>query len=79
VVQEVEDQRVQHGEPGVTDSAAVVAGLVGAAVEVAGLMPEPDGDLLGHGGEADGVGDAAGPDRPWGIGPSQRGEAGQGR
>ena len=79
MVQEVEDQRVQHGERGVADGAAVAAGLVRAAVEVAGPVPEAHSGLLGHGGEADRRGGAAGPHRPGGVGAGQRREAGQGR
>ena len=79
VVQEVEDQRVQHRQRRVADSATVVAGLVRAAVEVAGAVPEAHGGLLGQGREPDGLGDAAGPDRPGGVGAGQRREAGQWR
>jgi hypothetical protein len=69
VVQEVEDQCVQHGERGVAHGAAVVAGLVRAAVEVARPVPEAHSGLLGHSHEADRRGRGAAPDRPGGIAP----------
>jgi hypothetical protein len=50
-VQEVEDQRVQHGERGRPDGAAMPARLVGAAVEVARAVPELHCRLLRHRGE----------------------------
>ena len=68
VVQEVEDQCVQYLQGRVTDGAPMLAGLVGAAVEVPGAVPELDCCLLGQRDEADGVGDTAGPDRPGRIG-----------
>ena len=64
VVQEVEDQRVQHLQRRVADGATMPARLVRAAVEVARPVPEAHGRLLRHRGEADGRGDAAGPHRP---------------
>ena len=73
MVQEVEDQRVQHGERGVADGATVAARLVRAAVEVAGAVPEAHGGLLGQWDEADGLRRAAGPDRPGGMGLRQQG------
>jgi hypothetical protein len=53
VVQEVEDQRVQHLQRGVADGAAMPARLVRTAVEVAGPVPEAHGGLLRHRLEAD--------------------------
>jgi len=53
---------VQHRQPDVADGATMPAGIVRAAVEVAGPVPEAHGGVLGHGGELDGFGDAAGPD-----------------
>ena len=43
MVQEVEDQRVKHLQGRGTDGTTVPAGLVGAAVEVAGTVPEAHG------------------------------------
>ena len=68
VVQEVEDQRVQHLQRGVADGATMPARLVRAAVEVARPVPEADGRLLRHRGEADGLRRAVRPHRPGGVG-----------
>ena len=54
VVQEVEDQRVQHLQRRVADGAAMPARLVRAAVEVAGAVPEAHRGLLRHRGKRTG-------------------------
>ena len=48
MVQEVEDQRVQHLQGRGADGATMPARLVRAAVEVARAVPEADGRLLRH-------------------------------
>jgi hypothetical protein len=53
MVQEVEDQRVQHDQRDVADGPTMPAGLMGAAIEVAGTVPKADGGLLGQRDEAD--------------------------
>jgi hypothetical protein len=64
VVEEVEDQRVQHLQRRGANGATMPARLVCAAIEVAGTVPEAHSGLLGQRGKADGLGGAVRPDRP---------------
>ena len=74
VVQEVEQQHVQHAERGAADDAAMPAGLARLAIPSPGLVPELRGLLAGHRRESHRAGDAA---APYGPGRAGLGEAGQ--
>jgi hypothetical protein len=67
-VEEVEDQRVKDLQAGMADGATVASLLLGLPIELLGIAPQADRDLLRQRRELDGLGRAAGPDGVRGVG-----------